>query len=140
MLNELRTELRHAKDILELLAQHGRSDDEEIRPLSELLQQGADVLLVLNLPSLSEVLGRYAGVLLDLIGTDLGNARAVLEELAETLLFIESSLAQIDRRKLNYDELNALSIDKRDSISADNQVSEATAIVIEEAKKRHWHD
>lgn len=134
VLNELRAELRHAKDILELLAQHGRSDDEEIRPLSELLQQGADVLLVLNLPSLSEVLGRYAGVLLDLIGTDLSNARAVLEELAETLLFIESSLAQIDRRKLNYDELNALSIDKRDSISADNQVSEATAIVIEEAK------
>lgn len=134
VLNELRAELRHAKDVLELLAQHGRSDDDEIRPLSELLQQGADVLLVLNLPSLAEVLGRYAKVLLDLIGTDLSRARAVLEELAETLLFIESSLAQIDRRKLNYDELNSLSIDKRDSISSDNQVSEATAIVIEESK------
>lgn len=134
VLNELRGELRHAKDILELLAQHGRSDDEEIRPLSELLQQGADVLLVLNLPSLAEVLNTHAKALLGFIGTDLSQRREQLEELAETLLFIESSLAQIDRRKLNYDELNALSIDKRDSISADNQLSEATALVLEEAR------
>ncbi len=134
VLNELRGELRHAKDILELLAQHGRSDDEEIRPLSELLQQGADVLLVLNLPSLSEVLNTHSKALLSFVGKDLSRHRSELEELAETLLFIESSLAQIDRRKLNYDELNALSIDKRDSISADNQVSEATAIVLDEAK------
>ncbi len=134
VLNELRSELRHAKDILELLAQHGRSDDEEIRPLSELLQQGADVLLVLNLPSLSEVLTAHAKSLLGMIDSDLSKSRGALEELAETLLFIESSLAQIDRRKLNYDELDSLSIDKRDRISADNQVSEATAIVIAEAK------
>ncbi|WP_372861343.1 hypothetical protein [Spongiibacter sp.] len=134
VLNELRAELRHAKDILELLAQHGRSDDDEIRPLSELLQQGADVLQVLNLSSLADILSRHAKELLGMIGGDLSKARDTLEDLAETLLFIESSLAQIDRRKLNYDELNNLSIDKRDSISADNQVSEATAIVIDEAK------
>ena len=134
VLNELRGELRHAKDILELLAQHGRSDDEEIRPLSELLQQGADVLLVLNLPSLADVLTSHSNTLLGFVGKDLSRHRDELEALAETLLFIESSLAQIDRRKLNYDELNALSIDKRDSISADNQVSEATAIALNEAK------
>lgn len=134
VLSELRMELRHAKDILELIAQHGRSDDEELRPLGELLQQSADVLLVLNLPALAEVLSNHAKTLLSFIGKDLSRHRNSLEDLAETLLFIESSLAQIDRRKLNYDELNNLSLDKRDAISADNQVNEATAIVIEEAK------
>ncbi|NKI17371.1 hypothetical protein HCU74_08075 [Spongiibacter sp. KMU-166] len=134
VLSELRMELRHAKDILELVAQHGRSEDEELRPLGELLQQSADVLLVLNLPALAEVLGEHAKTLLGFIGKDLSQHRDGLEELAETLLFIESSLAQIDRRKLNYEELNDLSMDKRDAISADNQVNEAVSIVIEEAK------
>jgi hypothetical protein len=53
--------------------------------------------------------------------------------LAETLLFIDGSLAQIDRRKLNYEDLGDLTIERRDAISSDNQLSEARSIVIEES-------
>jgi hypothetical protein len=69
-----------------------------------------------------------------LIGRDLVQERGQLEDLAETLLFIDGSLAQIDRRKLNYEDLGDLSIERRDAISADNQLSEARSIVIEESK------
>lgn len=134
VLGELRIELRHAKDILELLAQHGRSDAEEIQPLSGLLQQCADVLLVLNLTGLAASLNEHVAILNKAIGSDLEQHRADLENLAENLLFIESGLAQIDRRKLNYDELANLSFEQRDAVNTDNIVSEAKSLVIEEAK------
>lgn len=134
VLNELRAELRHAKDILELLAQHGRSDSEEVEPLLQVLRQSADVLKVLNLASLAGVLRDHATTLEAIIGLDLLDRRADLEALAESLLFVESSLAQIDRRQLNYSDLTELTDSKRDSISADNQLAEARAIVIAQAK------
>ncbi|WP_373094946.1 hypothetical protein [Zhongshania sp.] len=134
VINELRGELRHAKDVLELLAQHQRSDDDEIRPLIAVLKQSADILLVLNLPAFAGSLNQHASTLEALIGRDLAQERGKLEDLAETLLFIDGSLAQIDRRKLNYEDLGDLSIERRDAISADNQLSEARSIVIDESK------
>ncbi len=133
VINELRGELRHAKDVLELLAQHQRSDEEEIRPLIAVLKQSADILMVLNLPAFAGSLNEHAVVLDGLIGRDLVKERGQLEDLAETLLFIDGSLAQIDRRKLNYEDLGDLTIERRDAISSDNQLSEARSIVIEES-------
>ncbi|MEX1669374.1 hypothetical protein AB4876_10660 [Zhongshania guokunii] len=134
VINELRGELRHAKDVLELLAQHQRSDEEEVRPLIAVLKQSADILLVLNLAAFAGSLNEHCEVLNNLIGRDLGQERLQLEDLAETLLFIDGSLAQIDRRKLNYEDLGDLTIERRDAISADNQLSEARSIVIDESK------
>jgi hypothetical protein len=134
VINELRGELRHAKDVLELLAQHQRSDEEEIKPLIAVLKQSADILMVLNLPAFAGSLNEHTNTLESLIGRDLVQERGQLEDLAETLLFIDGSLAQIDRRKLNYEDLGDLSIERRDAISADNQLSEARSIVIEESK------
>jgi hypothetical protein len=134
VIHELRTELRHAKDVLELLALHQRSESEEISPLTSVLKQSADILRVLNLPSLASTLIEHADALRALEGCDLSQERSRLEDLAETLLFIDSSLAQIDRRKLNYEDLGELSLERRDAISVDNQVSEAKSIVIEESK------
>ena len=134
VIHELRTELRHAKDVLELLALHQRSESEEIAPLTAVLKQSADILRVLNLPSLASTLIEHADALRALEGSDLSQERSRLEDLAETLLFIDSSLAQIDRRKLNYEDLGELSLERRDAISVDNQVSEAKSIVIEESK------
>lgn len=134
VINELRGELRHAKDVLELLAQHQRSDEDEIRPLVAVLKQSADILMVLNLPAFAGSLNEHTSALESLIGRDLVQERSQLEDLAETLLFIDGSLAQIDRRKLNYEDLGDLSIERRDAISADNQLSEARSIVIDESK------
>ncbi|CAA0119721.1 hypothetical protein [Zhongshania aliphaticivorans] len=134
VIHELRTELRHAKDVLELLAQHQRSESEELAPLTSVLKQSADILRVLNLPSLAGALTDHADALRALEGCDLSKERSRLEDLAETLLFIDGSLAQIDRRKLNYEDLGELSLERRDAISVDNQVSEARSIVIEESK------
>lgn len=134
VIHELRTELRHAKDVLELLALHQRSESEEIAPLTAVLKQSADILSVLNLSSLAGTLTDHADALRALEGCDLSKERSRLEDLAETLLFIDSSLAQIDRRKLNYEDLGELSLERRDAISVDNQVSEAKSIVIEESK------
>ena len=134
VIHELRTELRHAKDVLELLAQHQRSESEELLPLTSVLKQSADILRILNLPALAGTLTDHANGLHALVGCDLTKERSRLEDLAETLLFIDGSLAQIDRRKLNYEDLGEISLARRDEISADNQVSEARSIVIEESK------
>jgi hypothetical protein len=134
VIHELRTELRHAKDVLELLAQHQRSDSEELLPLTSVLKQSADILSILNLPVLASTLTDHANALHALVGCDLSQERSRLEDLADTLLFIDGSLAQIDRRKLNYEDLGDISLERRDEISADNQVSEARSIVIEESK------
>lgn len=134
VIHELRTELRHAKDVLELLAQHQRSESEELLPLTSVLKQSADILAVLNLPALAGTLTDHVEALNALVGCDLSKERSRLEDLAETLLFIDGSLAQIDRRKLNYEDLGEISLERRDEISADNQVSEARSIVIEESK------
>lgn len=134
VIHELRTELRHAKDVLELLAQHQRSESEELLPLTSVLKQSADILAVLNLPALAGTLTSHADALHQLVGCDLSKERGQLEDLADTLLFIDGSLAQIDRRKLNYEDLGEISLERRDAISADNQVSEARSIVIEESK------
>jgi hypothetical protein len=134
VIHELRTELRHAKDVLELLAQHQRSESEELLPLTSVLKQSADILAVLNLPVLAGTLTDHVEALNALVGCDLSKERSRLEDLAETLLFIDSSLAQIDRRKLNYEDLAGISLERRDEISADNQLSEARSIVIEESK------
>jgi hypothetical protein len=134
VIHELRTELRHAKDVLELLAQHQRSKSEELLPLTSVLKQSADILAVLNLPALAGTLTAHVEALNALVGCDLSKERSRLEDLAETLLFIDGSLAQIDRRKLNYEDLGEITLERRDEISADNQVSEARSIVIEESK------
>ncbi|AKH69773.1 hypothetical protein IMCC21906_02105 [Spongiibacter sp. IMCC21906] len=134
VLNELRGELRHARDILELLAQHGRSDTDEIEPLMQLLKQSSDVLKLLNLPSLATMLVEHNGSLARLIGQPLDNKQADLALLAESLLFIESSLAQIDRRQLNYSDLADLDSVKIDRINTDNQLAIARDIVIQESK------
>ncbi|MFT5888352.1 MAG: hypothetical protein ACI9BO_001171 [Zhongshania sp.] len=110
------------------------ADSDEIIPLSAVLKQCADILQVLNLSELANSLNQHANALLALIDCDLSKERARLEDLAETLLFIDGSLAQIDRCKLNYADLGDLSLERRDAISNDNQVSEARSIVIEESK------
>ncbi len=134
VLREVIVELRRSKDLLELLTQHQRSDAEEITPLSDLLLQIGEVLKVLNLPSLGETLSTYAKRLVELIGSDLGQHFDELENLAETLLFIDHSLAQIDRRKLNYSDLENLSLEKRDSINIASIVDEARLLAISESK------
>ncbi|GAB3381117.1 hypothetical protein NCG89_01265 [Spongiibacter taiwanensis] len=134
VLNELRAELRHARDVLELLAQHGSSEEEEISPLSQLLRQSSDVLRVLNLGSLADLLIGHRDKLDAMVGLDLAGKTDELDDLAEALLFVESSLAQIERRQLTTEDFADLSPEKRDQICADSQLAEARGIVIQEAK------
>ncbi|MBD2859888.1 hypothetical protein IB286_12835 [Spongiibacter sp. KMU-158] len=134
VLQELRVELRHGKDMLELLTQHQRSDEDEILPLTSLLTQIGEVLKVLNLPSLGETLASYAAKLKGLIGSDLSVHFGELESLAETLLFIDNSLAQIDRRKLNYSDLDNLTLEARENINVASLVDEAKLLAIAESK------
>lgn len=53
----------------------------------------ADILQVLNLSELGNSLNQHANALLALIDCDLSKERARLEDLAETPLFIDGSLA-----------------------------------------------
>lgn len=134
VLQELRSELHHANDLLELLAQHQQTDAEEIKPLCNTLRQAADVLQILNLGKLAESLYLHATEMESLIDVDISIHRDTLDRVADSILFIDGSLAQVDRRKLNYQELNEIDFDKRRSISSGNQLEEAKSLVYEEVK------
>ncbi|MGJ8687857.1 MAG: hypothetical protein ACSHWQ_10280, partial [Spongiibacteraceae bacterium] len=83
---------------------------------------------------LAESLYLHATEMESLIDVDISIHRDTLDRVADSILFIDGSLAQVDRRKLNYQELNEIDFDKRRSISSGNQLEEAKSLVYEEVK------
>lgn len=134
VVNELRSELRNAKDMLEILMQSGNTDEEELRPLVGTLEQVADVLRVLNLTSLAELLEQLAQSLHTLREQGKYDSQSVFSDVADALLFVESSLDQLDRHKLSQSDLAEITGERRKEITSGNLLVDATNIALKESQ------
>lgn len=134
VVNELRQEMNGAKDMLEILMQSGLSEEEELRPLITTLQRVADVLRILSLPTLTTLLEQLAESLESLIAQPSGDPASLYNDIADALLFVESSLDQLDRQKLSQSDLAEISQDRRREITSKNLLVQATDILLSEAE------
>lgn len=130
----LKEELRQAKDILELASQMQGISAEEVQPLKTLLQRVADTLRVLNLGGASDILGNQLSRIDSWSSQPESVAGDQFLAMADALLFIESSLASLYRVDTNGGEMGEITETARRRMVADSQLSEASAIVIEESQ------
>jgi len=134
VIKALTEELRNAKDILEIGSQNEGVDSEDLALLIGVLNRVADTLSILNLK------GPRATLLeqLELIKTWMDNPSDVTKgqfiEAADTLLYLESALAGLDRRELTVDDLNKATSLTRKKIIAGSQLAQAEQLVIQEAQ------
>lgn len=131
---ELRSELRNAMDILEILMQSGRTDADEIEPLQAILRQLAGVLKVLSLPTLAAYLGAQVEAAGKLISAGHTQAQEQLPNIADAILFIEHSFDKLDRNQLTAAELEDLTPDRQMAISNSSQLETSRLLVFRESE------
>ncbi|MBN51066.1 MAG: hypothetical protein CMN85_16160 [Spongiibacteraceae bacterium] len=131
---ELRSELRNAMDILEILMQSGRTDADEIEPLQTILLQLAGVLKVLSLPTLATYLAAQAEAAGKLVGAGHTQAQQQLPGIADAILFIEHSFDKLDRNQLTASELEDLTPDRQMAISNSSQLETSRLLVFKESE------
>jgi len=129
----LKEELRNAKDVLEIASQSQAISADEVAPLRDTLNRVADTLRLLNLRAASNILREQLTLVEGWVGQKNGVAPDQFLGVADALLFIESSLAALYRNDLGGGELEQVSDAVRKQIIADSQLSEASAIVINES-------
>ncbi len=129
----LKEELRNAKDVLEIASQSQAISADEVAPLRDTLNRVADTLRLLNLRAASNILREQLTLVESWVGQKNGVAPDQFLGVADALLFIESSLAGLYRNDLGGGELEQVSDAVRKQIIADSQLSEASAIVINES-------
>lgn len=129
----LTEELRNAKDIVEIGSQNSAVDSEDLMLLRSIVARVADTLSILNLQGPQAILNEQLQKIDQWVdGADPG--REEFLQAADTLLYIESALAGLDRRELTVEDLNAATSLTRKKIIAGSQLAQAEHIVIQEAQ------
>ena len=131
MVKAIREELAQSREILEIAAQD-TSSNADFGVLVALFQRTSDILSVVGLKSLGEVLANLSRKVKSWVeGTSFD--RDDLLEIADGLLYIESTLSNLGRLDLNFQQMQDDEESKR-RLMAQSQLSEAEAIVIKEAQ------
>ena len=131
MVLALREELAQSKEVLEIAAQDV-SGSADLSSLVDLFHRVGDILSVVGLSTPSQTLDdMYQKVKAWVEGG--GYSRDDLLSIADGLLYVESSLANLSRMDLNFRTANSDEITKRE-LMAKSQLNEAEAIVIKEAQ------
>ena len=125
-------ELRGAKDLLELCAQHGAISEGDSVQLTAVISRVADTLSILNLTGPRAVLLEQLPELH--ASTGASAPLAGLQRLADAVIYVESALSSLDRRETTVVALNTADADQRDQIVADSYLAEAQRCVLNEAK------
>ena len=134
VIRELRAELRNATDILEILMQSGRTDDEEVAPLCQILVQLSGILQVLGLPTLSRYAKAQSEQAEGLKNLDHKSTQALLPEIADAILFIGHSLDNLERNPGAVDELDELTPDRQLQISSLSQLETSRILLFKESE------
>lgn len=128
----LRTELGHTKNVLENAAlSDGRIDD--LEGFVQTLDKVAEILLVVGLASPGQTLKKEIQRVRDWRQGDAVDGEA-LQAVANTLLFIESTVASLEHAKLSDSKLAEASEIMQQEIIASSELAEAQRIVIQEAE------
>ncbi len=131
MVGAIREELAQTKEVLEIAAQDA-SGGTDLSPLTGLFQRSADILSVVGLLSESNILSG----LLQQVQTwiNAGNYdRDQLSNIADGLLYVESSLSNLSRLDLNFSSKDESEESKR-ALMAQSQLDQAQTIVLQEAQ------
>jgi hypothetical protein len=134
MVSVLSDEIHSTKNILERAAQGGAELLSESPELVDTLKKIADILSVVGLSAPSNGLKHE----IEKISSWQRNHKAVtpdeLLSVADTLLYVESSIAGLARTSLSDDKLAQINTSSRDTVMSNNQIAEAEKIVLEEAE------
>jgi hypothetical protein len=134
MVSVLSDEIHSTKNILERAAQGGAELLSESPELVDTLKKIADILSVVGLSAPSNGLKHE----IEKISSWQRDHKAVtpdeLLSVADTLLYVESSIAGLARTSLSDDKLAQINTSSRDTVMSNNQIAEAEKIVLEEAE------
>ena len=131
MVAAMREELAQSKEQLEVAA-HDSSGAVDFNQMSDVFHRTADILSVTGLTSPSQVLQKMSDdVKAWADGAEYN--RDQLLEIADSLLYVESALSNLNRFDLNFTAQHDDEQSKR-SLMAKSQLGEAEAIVIKEAQ------
>lgn len=134
MVAVLGDELRSTKNILERAAQGGTELLNDSPELLETLKKVADILAIVGLVSPSNGLKHE----IDKIAHWQANRSPVspdeLLQVADTLLYVESTIAGLNNTTLSDEKLAQINALSRDAAMSNNQIAEAERIVIDEAE------
>jgi hypothetical protein len=134
MVAVLADELHSTKNILERAAQGGAELLSDSPELVETLKKVADILSVVGLVSPSNSLKQEIE---KIIYWQTNHASVTPEELlvvADTLLYVESTIAGLKNANLSDDKVAQINALARDVAMSNNQIAEAEKIVIDEAE------
>ncbi|NRB41372.1 MAG: hypothetical protein HRU20_23355 [Pseudomonadales bacterium] len=130
MVAALRDELSQTKEVLEIAAQDA-SGSTDLSPLLGLFQRTGDILSVVGLTSASNVLSELKQQVATWVAA--GNYdRDQLLDVADGLLYVESSLTSLSRLDLDFIDKNETPESKM-ALMAKSQLDEAQRIVLKEA-------
>lgn len=134
MVTVLTDELHSTKNILERAAQGGAELLNDSPELLETLKKVADILAIVGLVSPSDSLKQE----IEKIAQWQANRSPVtpdeLLQVADTLLYVESTIAGLNNANLSDEKLAKINALSRDAAMTNNQIAEAEKIVIEEAE------
>lgn len=134
MVSVLTDEIHSTKNILERAAQGGAELLSESPELVDTLKKIADILAVVGLSAPSSGLKHEIE---KISGWQRDHKPVTPDELlsvADTLLYVESSIAGLARTSLSDDKLAQINTSSRDTVMTNNQIAEAEKIVLEEAE------
>lgn len=131
MVKAIREELAQCKEVLEIAAQDG-SGGANFELLVGVFQRTSDIMAVVGLSSPSEMLGRMRDAVQAWMDGEAYDKDHLLE-IADGLLYVESTLANLNRLDLNFTAKDEDEGAKR-ILMAKSQLDEAEAIVIKEAQ------
>lgn len=130
----LSDELRNTKNILERAAQGGAELLSETPEFLETLKKVAEILSVVGLISPSNSLKQEIERITHWQQTGATISSDELLGVADTLLYVESSIAGLGKINLSDEKLAHINALSRDDVMANNQIAEAEKLVIEEAE------
>ena len=130
----LTDELHSTKNILERAAQSGAESLSESPELLETLKKIADILAIVGLVSPSNSLKQEIEKISHWQTTSAVVSPADLVSVADTLLYVESTIAGLGKTNLSDEKLAKINALSRDDVMANNQLAEAEKLVIDEVE------
>lgn len=130
----LTDELHSTKGILERAAQSGAELLDESPELLDTLKKIADILAIVGLVSPSNSLKQEIEKIQRWQASGEAMSSAELLGVADTLLYVESTIAGLGKTNLSDEKLAQINALSRDDVMANNQIAEAEQLVINEVE------
>jgi hypothetical protein len=130
----LRTELGHAKRVLEAGATSTEAQIDDLEGFVQTLAKVAEILLVVGLCSPGRILKQEVERVKSWQDKEAFGAAEELQAVADTLLFVESTVASLEQAKLSDAKLAEVDEIMQHQIIASGELAEAQRIVIEESE------